>query len=106
VDSRALTSCAHQRDTVKIPTNCVKQRRLSHHVCFGDIRFDGYAIARNKYHQKSHKAVIFDVSVQGVLIIQSIAMDACMFVQLANVISHANFSGCILRNLVSAKGRY
>jgi hypothetical protein len=46
-DSRPLNACAHQRDPEKAPT-CVKPRRLSHHACLCDARFDRYAIAKKK----------------------------------------------------------
>jgi hypothetical protein len=38
-------------------------------------------------------------------LIQPIAMEVCTFVKVTNVINHANFGGCMLRGLVSAKGQ-
>jgi hypothetical protein len=38
-------------------------------------------------------------------LIQPIAMEVCTFVEVTNIINHANFGGCRLRGLVSAKGR-
>jgi hypothetical protein len=35
----------------------------------------------------------------------TIAMKVCTFVPVTNVINRANFGGCMLRGLVSAKGR-
>jgi hypothetical protein len=42
---------------------------------------------------------------RGGALIQPIAMEVCIFVKVTNVINHAKFGGCVLRGLVSAKGR-
>jgi hypothetical protein len=42
---------------------------------------------------------------RGGALIQPIAMEVCTSVKVTNVINHANFCGCRLRGLVSAKGR-
>jgi hypothetical protein len=43
---------------------------------------------------------------RGGALIQPIAMEVCTFVKVTNVINHANFGGCMLRGLVSAKGQF
>jgi hypothetical protein len=42
---------------------------------------------------------------RGGAVIQPIAMEAGMIVTVINIINHANFDGCMLRGLVSAKGQ-
>jgi hypothetical protein len=42
---------------------------------------------------------------RGGALIQPIAVEVCTSVQISNVINHANFCGCRLRDLVSVKGR-
>jgi hypothetical protein len=59
-------------------------RRLSHHACLCDARFDRYAIARKstkkriKYYQKEIKPQSRFISrMRGGAIIQAIAMEVC-----------------------------
>jgi hypothetical protein len=67
-DSRSLNACANQRDPEKVPT-CFKPRRLRHHACWCDARFDQSAmkiIFKNGLsiqRKESHKVVIFHVNV-------------------------------------------
>jgi hypothetical protein len=46
---------AHINETPENAPPCVKPRRLSHHACLCDARFDRYAIARKKAKKNKDK---------------------------------------------------
>jgi hypothetical protein len=97
-DFRPLNVSARQRDPEKAPP-CMEPRCLSHHACLCDAPFGLYAIERKKplscYISRMH----------GGALIQAIAMKVCTFFKVTNAINRANFGGCMLRGLVTAKDR-
>jgi hypothetical protein len=94
--SRPLNACAHQRDPEKAPTG-FKPRLLSYHACLCDARFDRYAIAKRNIKRIFHMCVGRPYPTD--------CIEIGPFVKVINIVNRANFDGCMLRDLASAKGR-